>query len=255
VRLIARAFWVPKFGATEDEYEDAFSPRSLRSEQEYDARTFRIAVADGATEASFARQWAGQLARAYCRAQLRATSLRTDLSPLQDRWQAGVADLNLPWYAEEKARAGAAAAIVGLHLRDTKSTRGSGVWNAVAVGDCCLFQIRDDALLTAFPLSHSDDFTNSPFLVPSLRQASTGLEAHLSTVAGDWQTDDAFYLMSDAAAAWFLRGCESQRAPWRMLRDVETSEGPRFVDLIDDLRATDQLRNDDVTVVRLELVG
>ncbi|PSQ69788.1 MAG: hypothetical protein BRD29_00935 [Bacteroidetes bacterium QH_2_67_10] len=52
-----RAFWAPKGGAGVEEYEDAFSVSESSA-------PFRTAVADGATEAAFARRWARFLADA-----------------------------------------------------------------------------------------------------------------------------------------------------------------------------------------------
>ena len=43
-----KAFWLPKDGSTEEEYEDAFFPRHSSS---FTGERLRFAIADGATEA------------------------------------------------------------------------------------------------------------------------------------------------------------------------------------------------------------
>ena len=57
-------------------------------------------------------------------------------------WGRAVAGKPLPWYAEEKARAGAYAALVGLELR-----RDCGTWSALGCGDSCFFQLRSEAVI------------------------------------------------------------------------------------------------------------
>src|SRR5215472_19097611 len=131
-------FRLPKHGATRAEYEDAvaWSPKQRR-----------FAVADGASASAFARLWAQLLVGAYVRGHLSADSIEADLAPLQVRWACDVEQRDLPWYAVEQSRRGAFAALVGLSVYD------SGEWSALAVGDACVFQVRDGTLLSALPLA------------------------------------------------------------------------------------------------------
>ena len=61
MHVFSRAYWMPKAGNSEAEYEDSFWPRFLDGE----SNNFRFAVADGATEASFSGIWARQIVRAF----------------------------------------------------------------------------------------------------------------------------------------------------------------------------------------------
>jgi hypothetical protein len=63
----------------------------------------------------------------------------------------------------------------------------------------------------------------------------------------------AFYLMTDALSCWFLRECEWGREPWRILNDLGTHEG--FAKLVGDLRAAGDMKNDDVTLLRIDILG
>lgn len=254
MRLFARAFWLPKYGNAEEEYEDAFWPRQLPVDRETSVSDFLVAVADGATETSFSALWAKLLVRSYTEGKLIPEHFAASLLKLQGRWRRAVSRKSLPWYAEEKVRRGAAAAFVGLHLRDGDPGAYGGSWEAIALGDCCLVQVRGGQVVERFPIQHASDFSNSPFLLSSSPSASEGWQEHLRTTSGRWLQDDSFFLMSDALAAWFMTDEESGRSPWIVLRDLETADAPAFQEWIAELRATD-LRNDDVTLVRLDLVA
>src|SRR5688500_10782345 len=99
MQISLRTFWLPKKGNTSEEYEDAFWPREAMNVH---SDRFRFAVADGATESSFAGSWARLLVRAYCRDQLSERKIRKQLPRLQREWYSGLENAPLPWYAEEK---------------------------------------------------------------------------------------------------------------------------------------------------------
>src|SRR5262245_8631858 len=99
-----RAFWLPKAGNSPSDYEDAYWPR-----KPFDSTTFpiRLAIGDGATEASFSALWARLLVRDYGLGYLSPSSLSERLASLQARWWRRVGKEPLPWYAEQKLRHGA----------------------------------------------------------------------------------------------------------------------------------------------------
>src|SRR5437879_3789162 len=117
MRISAQAFWSPKAGNQESEYEDAFGPEHPIIGKE--GTTFRFAVGDGATETLFSGVWAKQLVRAFCRGQLEGQGFPHHLTALRERWLKIVTRKPMPWYAEEKLRSGAFAAIVGTILDDS----------------------------------------------------------------------------------------------------------------------------------------
>jgi hypothetical protein len=254
VRLFAQAFWVPKSGNHPGEYEDAFAPRPLPGEDK-EVSDFRAAVADGATETSFSRLWARLLVGSYVRGQLVPDRFPLALHRLQERWHREVTRKPLPWYAQEKIISGAAAALVGLHMWDGDAEPDGGAWEAMALGDSCLFHVRDGRAIERFPLHSASEFSNRPFLLSSNVLASEGWQDHLKTASGVWRSDDSFYLMSDALAAWFMRSEESGGSPCAFLRDLGTTDNPDFAGWIGDLRSERHIRNDDVTLVRTDLIG
>lgn len=227
-------FRVPKHGSSWAEYEDAMA---------WSRHQRRFAIADGASASAFARLWARLLVHAYVAGRLQATSLENDLEPLQTRWSANVEHRELPWYAVEQARRGAFAALAGL------SVHADGTWNALAVGDCCVFQLRDQALVAALPLSDAAAFDNRPLLLGSRPAANASLRTQDAIVSakGTWQCGDTFLLMSDALAATFLRA----EAAIGALDFEQTAAG--FKDWVSQLRAQRRLRNDDVSLMWLAL--
>lgn len=248
MHLRARVLWGPKAGNRTDEYEDAFWPprtinRTINRSGSRGGR-FRFAVADGATETSFAGLWARRLVRAYGSGCFAGGDWLEQLRREQAAWQAEVLQKPLPWYAEEKARGGAFAALLGLELVS------SGSWSSWAVGDCCLVQWRAGALVAAFPAAAAAFFTARPFLVPSSSVHNDGLPPQVLRANGEWQPGDRFALLSDALGQWLWQQLEAGDPPWRALEELHgVGQQSLFARWIGGLRAEAQLRNDDVTAV------
>jgi len=254
VRLFGAAFWLPKKGNDRREYEDAYAPRRFPNTKEI--ADFRVAIADGATETSFSGLWARLLAASYARGHLAPEGFESSLQKLQERWRREVGRKNLPWYAEAKVRAGAAAAFVGLSIQDHRRDEDDSCnWSAIALGDCCLVHLRLGRVIERFPLRHASEFSNTPYLLLTNPAACRGWQDQLKHVSGIWRSEDSFYLMSDALAAWFMRDEENGGSPWKVLRDFGTVDGPEFSSWIEQLRSENAIRNDDVTLVRLDLVA
>jgi len=245
-KLRWRAFSLPKEGNTPEEYEDAFAGNP---------KTGRFAVADGAAESSFAGLWAKLLVEGFVASGEGRTTVGW-LKPLQRRWAQEVDPLALDWFGEDKRQAGAFATFLGLSLRKPQGG-GEGRWKAVAVGDCCIFQLRDDRLLGAFPVSRSADFGNRPALLGSRASAGDQGEAwsRAQQKIGQWQPGDRFLLTTDALGQWFLRREEEHRQPWQafLQRVSETPESAALTAYFHELRGGDGLRNDDLTILLIDL--
>jgi hypothetical protein len=249
MHVLAEAFWLPKAGHTLDEYEDAFWP-AKRIDQ--GAPLFRCAVADGATEASFSGLWARMLVQAYSRGDFSKTHMFFKrLTPLQQKWRATVSRKPLPWYAEEKIRQGAFSSLMGFTLRGAQG-EDQLRWDALAIGDSCLFQIRGDEVIRRFPLTSAEQFDNRPALLASNPAGNSQLASHIRFVFGHWHDGDAFYLMTDALACWFLKAVDREQFPWWIIRDLGTEDGRHFEEWVTQLRQTGQLSNDDVTLFRID---
>lgn len=242
MRIESRTLSLPKGGNAPEDYEDAAWPlRAVWRE----SRSFRCAVADGATETSFSGLWARLLVRAYCSKRLQAGSLNRDLVRLRALWQAEVGGKQLPWYAEEKLRSGAFSSLLGFSIDHR------GTWKALAIGDSCLVQRRGNTLCASFPLVKSEEFTNRPLLLGSNGGEFSEIAAALRVAHGTWEPGDAFYLMTDALASWFLATAERGGQPWVELDQAAGAVKSTFDRWVIEQRRAGTMRNDDLTLLRL----
>ena len=239
--LQLRQLLLPKLGQEASECEDVIA---------VDTQTCRFAVADGATEAFDARNWAERLAQHWVQNE-------SDLTPedfrkwvaaegreLQDSWSG----LNLSWYAEEKARAGSFAAFVGVEL-DLRTD--SPTWQAIALGDACLLHCRRGTLLKSLPLSRSESFNSAPVLVASDSSLHDVSMQSLVIDSASCERDDVLLLMSDAAASWCLQSLENGN--FDVERFLGTNENDELNKFFDDERLAGRIRNDDLAIVRIEI--
>jgi hypothetical protein len=254
--LQCRAFRVPKAGNSLDDYEDAY---------DFDAQAGRFAIADGASEASFAKQWAILLVEGFTPQPLfhqgeAYDSLAAWLKPLQEAWHQGINWDNLPYFAEEKARAGAFATLLGVQF---DFHHGSRHWHAVAVGDSCLFQVRGDCVLESFPLTRAAEFNYSPALLASVAARNKRLweeqRVRFQEIKDEkaqppprWRKGDRFYLATDALAHWFLSRYEDNGEPWKILDDLK--DQAQFEEFVHQQRHAKSLHNDDTTLLIIQVV-
>lgn len=249
-------FTVRKNGNAEDENDDASS---------VGARLF--AIADGATETSFSDRWAQSLVDKFIVEPPFPFASSTCefarwLEPLQQEWQAGIDWQHLPWFAESKARAGAFATFLGMEFvedkpleqsegTDAPETQASAKlkWRAMAVGDSCLFLVRDNQLVRSFPLTRAEQFNSRPVLVSSNPANNDSVWEKVFPDEDETQADDLFFLATDALSHWFLAEYEAERKPWETLFALKTND--EFESLVAQLRDDNLMRNDDTTLLTL----
>jgi hypothetical protein len=253
VDAYAQAFWLPKAGNSVSEYEDAFFPRRIKRRK---GLWFRFAVADGATETSFSGVWARLLVSAFVRHAIGFDFAAEEIRPLQAKWERLVHRKSLPWYAEEKLASGAFSSLLGLEFREEESSGAvKRVWRAAASGDSCMVQMRGDEIVAAFPLQEAASFTSRPDLLSSLPTARNAANGVSLRAEGCWGCDDTFFLMTDALGCWFFREKEAGGQPWATLRDLDTQGQTSFTAFVDSLRGSGAMKNDDVTLIRIDIHG
>ena len=245
-----KQFWTSKAGNRPEEYEDA--ARVVYSDC---ANLARIAICDGASEAAFSREWAQILTEAFVSRpldllNLDAPALTDWLGPCESDWNEVVPWERIPWHGEAKTRAGSLATLLGLTVDLTPNGSGGFPWSAVAVGDCCLFVVRDGDLAVSFPLDESGQFNNTPSLICSNPANNGDLWERVCQLSGEFRPGDVIFLASDAAAAWLLQEIESGGKPWQALRELESGEWDGWVQERRDERA---MRNDDSTLIIIEV--
>lgn len=233
------AFSCQKAGNARTEYEDAWAIRGSDS-----PTRCRIAIADGATESSFSALWAGLLVESFVRHRSNGPDFFEELGAIRRLWWRKIRKRPLAWYAAEKARKGAYAAFVGASLNAVNHG-----WRAVAIGDCCLFHVKGQELAHSFPLTRSDEFGSSPYLVGSMDRAEDNPLPHVRVSEGVLEAHDTLFFASDALAAWLLRRAERGQPAWEWA-GVGVQGAADFEALVAQARE-DGTRNDDMTLVRV----
>jgi hypothetical protein len=241
-----RAFHLAKRGNAADEYEDAFAGDPGRG---------RFAVADGASESSFAAEWARLLADGFVASPGRPWRDTDWLAPLRRRWAAAVDGRPLPWYAEAKREQGAFATFLGICFRPPRRGRKAAVWRALAVGDSCLFRTRKGRLRQASPVTRAADFNNLPALLGSRERPADTPAGAVQRLRGRWRPGDRFLLMTDALAEWYLRQTEEGGRPAEGVGRLLAEDAPEgaFAAWVEEGRERHGLRNDDVTLLIIDL--
>lgn len=239
-----RQFLLPKSGHQLSECEDAIG---INTEQ------FRFAVADGATEAFDAQTWAQSLAHHWVRLEQAALTTedfrvwaREQGKRLHDSWN----NLSLSWYAEEKAKMGSFAAFVGVRLNLEAA---APEWQAIALGDSCLIHLRNDAVLTSLPVSDYQSFNSAPLLVPSHKDMQESALKRAVAGRGAIEKGDAVLLLSDAAAAWYLKLAEQADQTLSLFAQLLRAEREtKLARLFESERVAGRIKDDDIAVIRIE---
>jgi hypothetical protein len=229
-----RVLHAPKEGSDEEQYEDAWAMHAHAD------GTHLLAVADGASTAVFAREWAGLLVNTFVQSQTLPDddTLFATVESLSSTWRTSVEDKATTWWAQEKLPNGSSATLLLAQVSDTTLN----VLDVLAIGDVCLFVVREGRLKYAFPLTRSQKFDTHPMLLttkkptanPTVKRYSFPLEAN-----------DTLYLLSDAVACWFLEQYEAKKKPWDMIPPSD----PELAAWLAVLREKKEMKNDDVTIM------
>jgi len=242
IRLVFRAE-APKAGNSLEECEDQSGVSEERG---------IYALADGASEASYSKTWAGILVREFCDVGGPVEDMNgfeTWLDTCRNRWRVWERELHskqLPWFAQEKLAQGSFSTFLGVSFHAGESYAGQGIWKAIACGDSCLFVVQQNWLTLSFPCEGSQDFSNAPPLLSSLPYP---VRDDLAMRQGSISPGDRVYLMTDALAHWFLQLYEKNEKPWQRLDELTTQ--PEFDSFISVCRSREGMRNDDVAFMRL----
>lgn len=247
--------WLQKKGYSPLEYEDALYPKTTGS---FEKKHVTVAVSDGASESMLSGKWAEFLVRSCCKKKYCFESINHFIDRAYRGWDLWKNlyiskrkndSIPIQWYEEQGLNAGAFASFLCLKLVNDQAN-----WDAVALGDSCLFQIRDNVMITSFPITGSSQFDNRPYLLSSNPTNNKYILKHIKKLSGHWQKNDTFFLMTDALAAWFLKQVEDGETPWISILDPTAERYAQpLEELVKYLRERGAIRNDDVSVIRLDL--
>lgn len=245
-------FSAPKVGYQPAEWEDGggYGP---------EGSTLRFAVADGATEGYESRRWVRQLLRSFLSDGTRDTrpgprldqdSFARWLTRMQDEWSASVPSTS-DYIDLMKIKDGALATFVGCELDglDTSSPR----WRAVAAGDAVLFHVRDNRLRRHLPPLSAADFGTTPSGLRSQPAQLAKVVSQLQFDSGRLAAGDLLFAATDAIAKWMLTWVEKdEETLWRSLAALARQDD--FEKLVSQYRQVKDMKDDDVTLLRLRLL-
>lgn len=259
-------FSVSKRGCPMEECEDAswVGPDGLGF-GELEGQSLRVVVADGASESLLANRWAKRLSSTFGFASSPTRTRRSFVATYRvavNEWTREVANYAaereargapIQWFEEPGLEKGAHSTIIAVEFIDGRD-EASPSWRAVAVGDSCLFQVRNDRLHASFPTQDPDAFSYQPALLSSRGADDSIVSQYVALQSGTWQHDDSFYIVTDALAAWFLRSAQAGGRPWAPLRDLNTSDFDfDFEAWVNTQRDEGRMHDDDTTLVRVDL--
>ena len=248
-RFETRALWTPKRGNDDKEWEDGFA---------MDAVDGVLAVADGAGDGIFSKLWADLLLKSFLAAPIPLDDLAAVEPWIQDQRRAWFEAVRYPeqrWSIQARIdRSCGAATFMGFRLEpipeDGDAPASATGWTAWAVGDICLFHVRDGHLIASFPMGASADFNLTPQLYQSkaMRPTPQGV-----TTKGELRLDDLIVFATDAVAQRLLAEVESGTPPdWGRFWDLDPETWRQEIESIRDQNA---IVNDDCTLVVLRLPG
>jgi hypothetical protein len=252
----AVVFHQPKAGSTEAEWEDGAGHDPGDPAR---GRSARCVVLDGATEGYDSIRWVGLLAESFlgldpaaAAPALTAPAMDEWFGRMQCRWVQTAPTHFGSIFEERKFRQdGSFATLLGCEIAGLAGP--APCWSAVALGDTVLFHVRGTRLVTQFPPLAAQDFGINPDGVYTAPSARERMRTRLALSGGPLAVGDRLFLATDALAEWMVRSADGAGQPWRELNRLE--HPARFRDLVTGRRRAGQLKNDDVTLMRVELTA
>lgn len=216
----------------------------------------RYVVVDGATEAFDSIGWASLLVDGFLRLGgppapviLSRAAMDAWVGQLQEEWSATERAFSNVFEERKFLEDGSFATFLGCVIALEGNT---ARWSAAAVGDTVLFHVRGTRLLRTFP----DDTTfginpEGMFTQPSQRARTV---TAFDFADGELAVGDRLFLATDAFAEWMVRWAGTDPGwLWTTLSRLDHHTG--FRRFVAERRAHDGMKNDDATLLRIEITA
>jgi hypothetical protein len=241
-----RTFHVAKDSAFAEEYEDAFC---------VDGELGTAAIADGVSSAIFSALWAQILTRALVEAPPNvhdADAFKAWLTECRAHWLAGIDLPGMGYFQKTKLRqvGGAFCTLCWLQVYPDAEQADGLRYRAYALGDSCLFHVREGQLLQSFPLHTSAEFDLDPAAICS---SDLGRDGALVFPAIDeaCAPGDLLILATDAVAKCLMAEREAGGTiDWSRYATLHPSN---WLAEIEAQRIDRRIRRDDSTVVWMRI--
>jgi hypothetical protein len=236
-----RSFCLHKKGGSPSEYED-------RSEIVFqEDACLRIAVADGTTESLFSDIWADLLVKGYGEqgaALFEDPSLWSIHKEFIHQTYQQIAEMPEArhWAMYGKLERGTHATLAAVEFSAGKSVKMS------VVGDSCIFWMSDGKI-EMWPELNVEDFGISPDSISHIPETWQNLRQKVRTKEISFEQNCQFVICTDAIACWLVEETQEKNnfSAWHDI--IKLPDEVAFNQLIEELRDSKKIRNDDVTLV------
>jgi hypothetical protein len=243
-----RAYWLPKDTQDPSRYEDAF---------EVDPARGLAAICDGVSSTLFSGRWADILAKATVAQPPQVGSpegLDAWLNHYREAWSATIDESSLAWHQKPKLLEGAASTLLWIELAapgNHDEVARPFRLRSYAIGDCCLFHVRDGQVLQTFPILESARFDSNPQVIRSVVKRSDVVA--FEAMESSCNPADLLVLCTDAIGAWLMRQLEAGfPLDWDAFWETTPEDWQQW---LVELRQGNQIRFDDSTMVLLRVAG
>ena len=246
IRLTAKTFMTHKKSESQDDCQDAWH------QNDQDGRIERYAVADGATRSFFPKEWADLLVEHFCEAPDPSPNVenwKTWLKPIQDKWHKKAVDkvkAHPIFFLVNSlnSKEPATSTFIGLEFDKVQ-----GRWQAMIVGDSCLFHIGSCGF-RSYMIGKSADFTSRPEVLASYEKDN---HSEPDFIHGDAEPGDTLILATDALAKWILEHEELGRREKALNQFKLLQTNDQFQKFVDCGRTNENLPlvNDDVALMMI----
>jgi len=241
-----RRFCIQKEGLNEAECEDKNALTSKNN------KILRIAIADGATESLFSDIWADILVNAYT--DKGADIFKSSELELLNKNFSDVTSnhiLQMPetrqWYMYEKLERGTHATLAGAEFSSSDKMA------ILTIGDSCVFWSDGNTeQINMLPEITAEEFGISPNSICHLPKSWQTLDRNILRKEIKLEENLQMVLCTDALACWLVTDLETISFNWKKL--FEISDHSLFANFIETLRKQNNIRNDDVTLVLINVL-
>jgi len=230
-------FSVQKSGNKEEENEDAYAIGKNGN---------LIAISDGASDSFSSRIWAQLLSKEFIDKPIDFNNKEVFLAwleSIQQKWLEKIDWEKLPWFMKEKAKGGDFASLLTLTISEERNR-----FISYAIGDSCLFIIRENKCLT-FPIEKSNEFNNFPYLISSHSKNNVHVFGKIKMLDCEIRENDIIIMATDSMAKWILQEYEAGSDVSTQLTKMDSE---LFKDFVKGLRRSKELRNDDSTIILIK---
>jgi nucleotide-binding universal stress UspA family protein len=248
--LQARIFKLAKDPEHPGEYQDAC---------QVDAARGVAVIADGVSSAIFSAQWANLLVDAVVADAPDLDDVEAFAAWLQQQrqaWAGRIDTTSLAWFQRAKLPMGAFSTRLWIHVAEAAGDQpgafGGFRLRGFAIGDSCLFHLRNGELVRSFPMQTAAEFQADPLVLGSVDLKRDHL-MQFTRLDEFCYPDDLLVLCTDALGEWAMRQQEAgEPTDWYGYWNMPEADWQAEITA---RRHARHIRYDDTTLVLLRVVA